>query len=258
MFSMFDSRKTEVILSVLYMCFQFLITLSAKSQTISPVIVFTERVYRLDTIDEKDGIIQHTFTLYNKGKAPVSIERIYTGCLCTKAVLSKKILQPDEEGVLQVAFDPSYRAGFFSTEIAIFTNQGKYFNHVWIEGVVRPYEPTIEEEFPYAFGAGLFLKSAVLSFGYMKRGRTKKQYLYFANNGDSAIHLSFKAEGVNSKKLQYVDPGLLEPKQRGKMSVYYMMPIISGVSDFFLYPYVNGKKLDEAVMVKIAPYFQVR
>lgn len=86
-----------------------------------------ESSFDFGTISMAAGTVRHEFKIKNTGSEPVSIEKIYTSCMCTIATLDvrgKKVgpygmpghgfiprigekLEPDEEAVVEVAFDPA-------------------------------------------------------------------------------------------------------------------------------------------------------
>jgi len=79
------------------------------------------------TISMAAGDVSHAFTIKNTGADPVAIEKIYTSCMCTTALLTlggkqfgpygmpghayvpkiNKSLSPNEEATVEVVFDPT-------------------------------------------------------------------------------------------------------------------------------------------------------
>src|ERR1043165_3867382 len=97
------------------------ISKALRAQELSQFLVFEERVYNFGTINEKDGKVSHTFYFSNTGKTPVTVSDVNTGCSCVGKVLRNGPVKPGERTALTITFDPTYKSGFFSKEIFIFT-----------------------------------------------------------------------------------------------------------------------------------------
>jgi hypothetical protein len=83
--------------------------------------------YDFGTISMKDGKVSTTFTIQNAQSEPVTLRKLYTSCMCTEATLKlanatqgpfgmlghgfipqfSETLQPNEEAVVEVVFDPA-------------------------------------------------------------------------------------------------------------------------------------------------------
>lgn len=221
------------------------------SQTLSTSITFEERVHNFGTILEKNGKVTHTFIFHNKGKTPVVINDIQSACGCIGKVLSKAPVKPGGKGEITITFNPEYKSDFFSKEIVVFSNNGQDYNRIWVEGIIKPAEHPIEDDYPYNFGNGLFLRLKVMAFGYLKPGETKEMELHYANSTNKEITLAFVAAGLKSG-LKFTNPGKIGAKVRGVIKFSYTMPVLS-IDDiaFSLSPYVNNKELTETLEIKI-------
>ena len=222
-----------------------------RSQAPSSTITFVERVHDFGTILEKNGKVTHTFIFHNTGKTAIVINDIYSGCGCIGKVLSKTPVDPGGKGEVTITFNPDYKSGFFSKEIVVYSNNGQNYNRIWVEGVVVPGEHPIEDDYPYNFGDGLYLRLKVMAFGYLKPGETKQMELNYANSTIKEMTLNFVVEGTKGG-LKFTNPGKIGPKTRGVVTFSYTMPY-SGSDDaaFTLYPYVNNKKLTNTLEIKI-------
>jgi hypothetical protein len=239
-------RQTIIALLVVFSCNGLLY-----SQTLSEAISFEERVFNFGTILEKNGKVSHTFVFKNNGKTPVVINDIYSGCGCIGKAHSKEPVLPGAKGKMVVTFDPAYKSGFFSKEIVIYSNNSKSFNRVWVEGTITPAEHPIEEDYPYNFGSGLYLRLKVMALGYIKPGETTQMELHYANATTKEMTLNFIVK-ENKAGLKFNNPGKIGPKARGVMRFSYTMPAASKQDAIYLlYPYVNSKKLTETLEVKI-------
>lgn len=221
------------------------------SQTLSSIIKFEERIHNFGTILEKNGKVSHSFIFYNSGKTPVVINDIYSGCGCIGRVLSKAPVKPGGKGTITITFNPDYKSGFFSNEIVVYSNNGKNYNRIWVEGIIKPRERPIEDDYPYNFGNGLYLRLKVMAFGYLKPGEAKQMELHYANSTDKEMTLNFVVEGMNGG-LKFTNPGKIGAKARGVISFSYLMPVLNNNDVVFsVHPYVNNKKLYETLVVKV-------
>lgn len=239
-------KKVFIITAVLFMQVGRLY-----AQTPSTDIAFTERVHNFGTVLEKNGKVSHTFVFENKGKKPVVVNDIHSACGCIGKVLSNGPVKPGGKGKVVITFDPSYKSGFFSKEIVVLSNNGQNYNRIWVEGTIQPTEHPIEDDYPYNFGAGLYLRLKVVAFGYLKPGETRQVELHYANATDKAMTLSFAVAG-NKKGLQFMNPGKIGPKAKGVVRFAFTMPVV-GLNDasFTVYPVVNNQKLTESLLVRI-------
>ena len=86
----------------------------------------TETFYDFGSISMAAGNVSRVFTVKNMGSGPITIEKMYTSCMCTTAILRgerewgpygmpghgftgtmKEKLEPGEEAKVQVIFDPA-------------------------------------------------------------------------------------------------------------------------------------------------------
>ena len=221
-----------------------------EAQTPSTDILFEERVYNFGTIKEEKGKVSHTFVFQNKGKTPILLNDVNSACGCIGKLATKGPVKPGEKGKVTITFDPSYKSGFFSKEIVVLSNNGENYNRIWVEGVIEAAEHPLEEEYPYNFGNGLYLRLKVMAFGYLKPGETRKMKLHYANGTNKEMILNFNVAG-NMQGLQFTNPGKIAPKAKGVVEFTYTMPPSSGKDESItVYPYVNTKKLTETVEVR--------
>ncbi len=221
------------------------------SQSLSTSIQFEERVYNFGTIQEKKGKVSHTFVFQNRGTKSVTIDEVNSGCGCIGKVITKGPVKPGEKGKVTITFNPSYLSGFFSKEIVVLSNNGQEYNRIWVEGVIEPMEHPIEDEYPYNFGNGLYLRLKVMAFGYAKPGETKQMQLHYANSTNKEMTLQFVAN-EKMEGLQFTNPGKIAPKAKGVVKFTYTMPVTSNKDAVIkVVPYVNDRKLANALELKI-------
>lgn len=221
------------------------------AQSPSESIEFDQRVFNFGSIAEKDGKVTHRFKFKNKGKTPVTITNINTGCGCLVQRSPEKPIPPGSTGEIAITFDPAYKSGFFSKEIVVLSEAGSRYNRIWVEGTIQPKARPVEDEYPYAFGSGLYLRLKVMAFGYLRGGESRKMKLHIANESGRAMNLRFEASGAITG-LQFAQPGTLAKGQRSEIEFSFRMPEFSTKDIHYeLYPVVNGRRLNEPIIVKV-------
>lgn len=60
----------------------------ARAESSSGTLVAEESFYDFGTISMKDGDVRHDFILENTGEDTITIEKIYTSCMCTTAQIT--------------------------------------------------------------------------------------------------------------------------------------------------------------------------
>lgn len=220
-------------------------------QVASTAISFKERSFNFGKIYEAKGRVSHTFTFANKGRSPIIIERIATGCGCTTYSYTREPVAAGKEGNVTVSFDPQYRQGFFSKEITVFSND-RGATRVWVKGYIIAAAHPVSEDYPYSWGSGLHTNLKVLAFGEVGKGKSKQILLRYANDSGQPMALRFSVEG-NGKNLQIPSPGVVPPKKRGEMVISYARQSEpKGDRTVRIFPIVNGKKLSKYIEAKIS------
>jgi len=236
---------------LIVLCFACSVFNILPAQELSKSLVFEERVFNFGTIREKDGKVSHTFYFRNTGKQPVTVSDINTGCDCIGKVIRNKPVKPGERAALTITFDPGYKSGFFSKEIFIFSEGGKQYCNVWVEGNIIAGERPIDNDYPYNFGSSLYLRYKVMAFGFLAPGHSKKMELPFANAGNVPMTLKFIPRS-NKQGLRFTNPGPIAPNSKGTVVFNYTMPFQQqGDAIIYLDVHVNNKKLPEPLQIKV-------
>lgn len=71
---------------------------------------------------EEGKVVDYELKIKNVGKAQLVIRDIKTSCGCTAAILSDKILQPNQEGKIKIELDTKDRKGKMTRTVVIYTN----------------------------------------------------------------------------------------------------------------------------------------
>lgn len=226
------------------------ITITSIAQTPNKSVKFDEIIHDFGTIDETAGKVSHRFRFTNVGNEPVVMLYARAGCGCVHADIPKQPIQPGKTGIVTVTFDPNYRPGHFSKEIAL-VSDGKKFNRIWVKGDVKPGKHPIKENFRYEFGHGLYMNFKRMVFGTIKEGEEKTMKLKFANDYQITMQLTFEIEKPDPDFTVVIPTGhILQPEGDG------MMPITVRVNKAFtgertvnLIPIANGYRLSPLPIV---------
>lgn len=234
---------------IFFILLTLLIVSGISAQNSSKVFIPAERVHNFGKIMEKDGKVSTVFQFKNIGKRPIVIENVSAWCGCTTYSFTKTPIKPGTKGEVKVTYNPYNRPGFFSKEIVILTEGGSSYTRVWVKGNVIPFQHPVTEDYPYAFGQGLYLSLKVLAFGALRKGESQSIILGYANNNNKQIKLTFKVEPENAN-IKFIYPNIISAKGRSKMTFTYTTPRNGRPNkNFKIYPVINGKKLSKAIDV---------
>lgn len=206
----------------------------------SAVFVSTERIHNFGVIQEKNGKVKHTFLFRNKGRKVVVIDEVSAWCGCTEIDYPKYPIKAGGTAKITVTYNPNRRPGSFSKELVVITDGGRSYTRVWIKGRVVPMEHPVTEDFPYAYGNGLYMTHQVISFPPLKKGEISQFELGVANNTPRPMRLLFRKQPHN-RVLRMPDELMLKPKQRLKLRIIYRAPKTYTYNRHItITPFVNG------------------
>jgi len=73
-----------------------------------PKIVIDRKLHDFGAIPQYGGTVQTNFTITNSGTEVLEIGQITTSCSCTSATIEDSEIQPGENTILTVVFDPDF------------------------------------------------------------------------------------------------------------------------------------------------------
>jgi len=97
------------------------VTARAESQSPPPQLVCDEPVFSYGSV-ENTGEVRHTFVVRNAGASTISIERIHSGCGCTRAEISRQEIPAGETANLAVALSLQGRTGPRQVSVYVHSN----------------------------------------------------------------------------------------------------------------------------------------
>jgi len=178
------------------------------------------KVYDFGSIKEKAGKVSHVFTFTNRSKMPVAITMVDASCGCTTAEYTREVIRPGKQGRVKVTFNPAFRPGHFSKEVRVKLNDGRYYVRCWVQGNVEGYLHPVTEDYPYAFGRGLYMSLALLPFSSPGLGQTASLRLGIANDTDKPMTVTFTRH-PNNRVLKMPEQIKLGAKERRYVGVSY-------------------------------------
>ena len=77
---------------------------------------------------EEGKVVETKISFKNEGKAPLIISDVKTSCGCAAALLSSKLLQPGESGIIKIELDTANREGKLTRTVTLYSNDPKQPN----------------------------------------------------------------------------------------------------------------------------------
>jgi hypothetical protein len=120
--------------------------------------------------------LQHTFVMKNNGSQPIRIKTLRVSCGCVTATAPKNLLQPGEEGVIQVQMDTTQFTGVRSVTIYVHFDRPKNEEvRLWVRANGRD-DVTLTPE--------------TLAFGQVKRGSSPSTTVRITFQATSQTHIT--------------------------------------------------------------------
>lgn len=199
----------------------------------TPKLVWKVNRIDLGTLLEEQGKQSVVFEFTLSQGSSFFIQEVAPDCGCTTVVFSKDTLQVGQSGKIQVDFDPSSAAGFFSKLVVVRGGQGQVKDSLYIEGIALPYPANLDRNYPVKLGF-LGLRMKTINMGEVFDNEPKVKYLEFFNYSAASL----EKKNFNSKSPSYIQieqvQGLVRSKERGLLKIAYdasLRPELGSVSD---------------------------
>ena len=162
---------------ILYVClvliFAFILPATIFAEPV-PKIEVKQAEFDFGEIFQGDKV-NHTFVFYNRGEAPLVIDRVKSSCGCTAALLSSKQILPGEEGTIKATFDSARFQGDIHKAIMLYSNApGAGSTRFTIKGKVKPVAEADPER---------------VDFGKIKIGSEKRLSFTMINRWDKELKI---------------------------------------------------------------------
>lgn len=189
--------------------------------------LFEHTEWDFGDIKEDGGKVSHTFTFSNRGNKPLVITRVTANCGCTTPDYSRKPVEANGKGVINVVFDPMDRPGYFSKNVFVESAEGEGTTLV-ITGRVLPRQKSIEELYPFIVGSGIRLSSNFHAFSYVGRAERVEHVIEWINTSDSDVSIRF-VPLQSSGLLSIEAPSKLAAGESGELKMVYQVPASSNI-----------------------------
>lgn len=192
------------------------ITTTAIAQ--KPKIVFEELEHDFGTFKESDGVQTTTFKFTNKGEVPLVLNNVRASCGCTTPKWTREPVAPNNEGQIQVSYNPKNRPGSFNKTVMITSNAENGTTVLRIKGSVQEREKTLAELYPRQVG-DLRVKTNHVSFSRMTENDVETKDIELVNDTDKPIEVGFRR--VPDHLQVKVEPTTIPANSKGKLIVTF-------------------------------------
>ena len=159
----------------------------------APVFSPVETSFNFGTIGESDGYAEHIFKFKNTGTAPLVILKVQTTCGCTRPEWTELPVEPGEEGVIIITFNPVGRIGPFNKPATVQTNENNgYKRHkltILGEVVEKPSDPAVH--FRDTLG-GMGIEQKHFTFDPFDPKTVNKVASYIKNYNSQTVYFSWE------------------------------------------------------------------
>lgn len=211
-------------------------------------VVFDKTTHDFGTIEERGGMVSHTFSYTNETKEPLVIFDVYTTCGCTMPKFSKTPLLPTESAQITITYDPINRPGRIAKSIRIVTNQGAF--HLLIDGTVNPRPRSIKELYPFQISGAVRIDNLGYSSLQVPLGSHRVAEVGIANSGIArSVVVSADLRGVPQNVEAKISGGsLLETLARERVLIQ-VEGVEYGEFSYEIPLIINGKRSAEKIIV---------
>lgn len=211
-------RIEKTLCTLLFFCFASQLALA--QDTITPKLIWAVNKVDLGTVLEEQGPQVAEFQFTHTQDSLFFIEKVVTDCGCTTVEYTQDTLLVGESGTLQVSFDPSSGAGFFSRMIVVKGNLFGVQDTLYIEGNAIPRASDPEETYRTRKG-DLGFRLSKINIGEVFTNEPKVKQVEVYNFGDKPFY---------KDSLTYVGPEYIQvdqltdsimPNDRGLIQLLY-------------------------------------
>lgn len=211
-------RIEKTLYTLLFLCFFSQLTLA--QETITPKLIWAVNKVDLGTVLEEQGPQLAEFQFTHTQDSLFFIETVVTDCGCTTVEYTKDTLQVGESGILQVSFDPSSGAGFFSRMIVVKGNLFGVQDTLFIEGNAIPRASDPEATYTTRKG-DLGFRLSKINVGEVFTNEPKLKQVEVYNFGEKPFYKdSLEFLGPEYIQVDQITDSIM-PSDRGLLQVFY-------------------------------------
>jgi hypothetical protein len=158
-----------------------------------PVFTPEETSHDFGTIGENDGYAEHIFKFKNTGDAPLTVNRVLASCGCTRPEWTETPVEPGEEGIIIITFNPKGRLGNFNKSATVYTNEDNgYKRHKLVirgDVVEKPSDPFVTY-IDTVGGVGIEAKNLI--YKNFNPAKTNRKAMYIKNYNAETVYFSWE------------------------------------------------------------------
>ena len=185
--------------------------------------VFDSREWDFGAIREADGVVSHTFLVFNADSRPLKLERAIPGCSCISATLPRTAIAPGQSGAVEVSFTPAGAAGMVQRTVEIQASGNRSLGVLSVIADVLPADRSIQERYPVVLAEGLYASRADINFGYMEHGERSGKAFFIANATDRPMRL--RCASLAGSRFRVEAPATLSPGEEARVEVWCDTPV---------------------------------
>jgi len=169
----------------------------------APQISAIEKSFDFGTLYQGEAVT-HVYTFQNSGDAPLVIDKVRSSCGCTAAILSKKNLQPGEQGEVKATFNSSRFRGPITKKVYLYSND--------------PRQKTYELELKALVKEVLVRTPHRISGGPIQPGEKHTSTLELTNEWKDAVAVTEIVSGLPALQAE-LDRDALPPGEKATLSI---------------------------------------
>ena len=136
--------KRTIIITICALMAVMTVTAQKKS-----AVSFDAYEWDFGQVNAAAGTICHTFTLQNKSKTPVTIQKAIPSCECVQAFFPTEAIAPGAKAQVMVAFAPAKSLGKSFRSVELLDAQGKTLGALSLKAVVSDGKGQAISQYPY-------------------------------------------------------------------------------------------------------------
>ena len=163
----------------------------------------------LGTIQEVDGIQEHTFWLRNTGREAVALQQGYTSCGCTTIHFDKaRQIATGDSTAVTLRFNPRGKGGEFEEVGTLVYGENRKHINLTLIGTCITSEETLLRQFPVRISDSLRLSTNRFDLGIMHVGESKERNVVVLHRDESnrqeRIPIYYTVDANTPKGLQHI------------------------------------------------------
>lgn len=173
------------------------------------LIVLGLATVSLGTIQEADGIKEHSFWLRNAGREAVTLLQGYTSCGCTTIHFAKdETVAAGDSTRVTLRFNPRGKGGEFEETGTVVYSPNRKHLQLSMTGTCITSEETLMRQFPVRVSDSIRLSANRFDLGIMHVGETKERGVVVlhreAGNRQERIPVTLTVDANTPKGLQHI------------------------------------------------------